>query len=456
MDNTDDFTANLKEILTERKDFILQEVLFRMKNELSYYTMTFGNLYKIFLNNGIVSKDVYRDDFKVSKIAVPPEGPFPEKNAKDEMTIRLSQFDSYLNFMLTYCTFTLDYFKPDKMKVFAALIHYIHWEKLNPNSDNFNTQQLAKLIDNDHNMKQDFTAKILTDSTKQLTKHTKNLMRDLKIISDFDRENYKLMVREKVLPKITLTKSMLSDVDKAVVGIKKVQAAELPTEHFYSNLVREIIYEELDSSGDDLKEEILKKLQSGVKKKVQENKVSPEEIFTKAVKALFAANSFLSEALMKTSSNAQNLETDKESLFVRIMIALKILPKVRDKDRFIEIDLADEGSGVSIKKTINVNGFVKSSKKIIEQVTSLKNQATSSKEDPSILLEDFNSAITTYIKTIKMLTAIHEFFKDKKGPNGVMRGINIEVSSIKNHIGNARKLRNEYYTVKGEENLLGK
>ncbi|MBN2652496.1 MAG: hypothetical protein JXR63_08935 [Spirochaetales bacterium] len=456
MDNQQNYINQLEEILDERRTFILHEVLFRMKNELSYYTMTFGNLYKIFLNNGILGKDMYREDFKISNIGVPSEEKFSDKKSKEELSIRLSQFDSYLNFLLTYCTFSIEYFNPENVKKVASLIQYIKWEQFTPGSDHFLTAELAKLIENDHNVKQDFTAKILSDSTKQLIKHTKNIMRDLKILSDFDRESYKLEFRKSVLSTVALSSSMLSNMEGTLNALKKVAASKMPNRVFFSNLVKEIIYEELDSSGDDLKEEVLKKLQAGGAKKVQERKASPDEILAKAIKTLASANPFVSEALVKLSANSTNLDTEKESFFVRFLVALHVLPKANDKDRYIEIDLAEESSGVSIKKTINVNSFIKSAKKTIDDVSSVKSKMSSNSEDKALVLEEFNNAITSYIKLVKMLSAINDFFKDKKGPQGVMRNIATEITSIKNYISSARALRNDYYTIKGEENLLKK
>ena len=456
------FDQELFNAINGCRETMRSEILPTLKADFSLFNSSFLSLYNILLKNRLIVEDAHRKSLKISDVQVPPKTQFPESKVKQEMTVRLSLYSSHLEFLISYCPFSLDYFTPKRLKTYVDFVRYIDWDNIRSGSSDFNTFHLSHLVATLDHHTRDLTSQIIDDAKNQLSKYSAKILINLKQISDFNREYYKYEVREQVISGMTFDvdeakKSPDTIIDKIKTDFKII----FTTKPFYGDLVKEIIAESYGPNSSSLQENLISKLRS---KKVQKKRKIIKDPYLyfleKAIKTLNQNDSLLTESLMKLNASWSVAQNKKPSFAERLLKLLGII-KPNAKEKLCNLIYEDEATGTSRKKTVSLVNFITAKKNLINNVNKLGIRFSSSKkninpEEEEIIVEKLNSYIRTYIKTTKDLAAFDSYFKKNALPENKSRlkGIKIELSAIISNVGSTRKLRTEYETKKSEEILM--
>lgn len=457
------FDEDLSIAIRTQKEYVLKELLPGLKAEFSFFHASYNGLYKILIKNKLIQEDVYRKALKISEVQVPPKGQFQEHRAKEEMTVRLSLFDSHLEFLLSYCPFTLDYLTPKRLKVLAEFTRYLDWDNMTLASGDFNTYNLALLTASISKQTHDLTSQILKDSQKQLSKHSKIILRMLKDVSVFSRELYKYEIREQVMEGMTYNEAdAKNNPENMIEMILKDFKIVFPMRPVYKDLFKEIVEESYGRNSEFLQKELLQKLRSRAKKeKIEKPKESHLDFLERAIKALAMNDPLVTEALIKMDTS-WTMSQDSKSSFGERLLKLFGIVKSEQREKICDLVYEDESTGARRNKSASLVQFIGSRKKLLEKVNNLNIKFASSKnnlspEEEENLALQLNKYIHEYIKTAKDMTAFNDYFKRKAPPEkrSKLKGIKIEISAINTNIQSARKYRNSYDTKREENRLLG-
>ena len=239
----EDFSNKLALAIEMRKKHLEKEKLPKLKELFRLFHTSFTNIYNVLLRKGLVTEDPYKNDLKISDVGAPTGSPFMESEKSEQMSIRLSHYESQLDFLHNYYQFSVDFLTIKRIKGIIELINYIQWIKLSENSTNIYTRVTAELVNKIKKGTDTLSANIINDAQNQLLKLSKETQQTLKEVTSLQREIYKLEVRDRILAKLKLDSFSPGDkIEEGFKQIKKLFPQEMAGYSFYPELIRELIY----------------------------------------------------------------------------------------------------------------------------------------------------------------------------------------------------------------------
>ena len=124
------FEITVAEVLSKRQEYLDGSLMPKLKDLFHSYHSAFQSIYNVLLKKGLIHEDPYKYDQKISEVSNPPEGPFLESEKADQLSIRLSTYESQLDFLTNYYQFSTDFLTMNRVKRLVAFVKYIRWDSL--------------------------------------------------------------------------------------------------------------------------------------------------------------------------------------------------------------------------------------------------------------------------------------------------------------------------------------
>jgi hypothetical protein len=455
MADSAEFQQKLSAALTSRQDWLEKSELPKLKEEFRTFHNAYYSLYKLLISRGLIHTDPYKEEAKIVEIAVPEIGAFAEAERMEQLTIRLANFDNQLDFLVNFYQFSLEYLTLDKIKRILGLIKYIEWTHLTPDAVTPNTKAMAELMNQARVGADPVSLSLINEALSNLSRTTGTTLGYLKVVSDYDREAYKLELRTKVC-------AGLSPAEAAQLGmIKKKVPGAMPGKPFYPDLAEEIIREDFSKDGPALREKLLRQLElADAKPKTAKQKISFKSILIEGLFSIGSVAATIAEILPKIDENEQILESRKKSLWEKIKRLMSQVMNKEPEPAIYEVEYLDTARGVPVKERVNL-GHLRTEmdrKFRILQGLSARGSAVSKLEaiDETQLITHLEKNIRDIQSLHKTLSALDDYFKaavDKEDRDKI-KGIKPELATVKNAIVRANQKRFEYSAQKEEEEQL--
>jgi len=443
----------LQQTLIARKEWLEREELGRLKEELRGFHTSFASLYNIYLKKKLIDEDPYKQETKISELEVPDTSTFNETKRIEQLSIRLSNYDNQLDFLVNFYQLSTDFLNLDRIKRIVGLVRYVDWVALTPDSQSVMTRAAAELSNHAKSGVDPITLSIIGESLTRLSKTTGIVMGILKDLSSYYRECYKLDIRQKV------TQSMQPN-EATMDNIRKKMQTAMPGSPYYKELIDELLKEDYSKSGPDLRQAILNTLKVAEEKpKAAKAAVNFKNILLDGIQVIGGAGACLTEIGGKLDENQTVLESHRKSLLELIKQLIRQITNAEPEEVIYTIEYLDPTKGVPVKEKIYFNQFRDEMNKKIKILNSFVRGPAYTKlsamaEDQIIgYLERNIRDVQNFHKT---LNALDEFFKtrvDSEDRNKI-KGIKPELSTLKNSIVRANQLRHEYSASKEEEEQL--
>ncbi|MEW6564700.1 MAG: hypothetical protein AB1404_04265 [Spirochaetota bacterium] len=459
------FQNDLAEALEQRKIWLDRNLLPQLKEEFSLFKASFGSLYQLLLRKGLVQEDPYKNDIKIGELEIPSESPFTDSERIEQMSIRLSNFESQLDFLMTFYQFSVDFLTLDRIKRISGLVKYFNWPQFSVNSQYINTRALAELVNMAKGGNDQLSTGLIVDSIQRLENATKNIFKILKDITDFHRQNYKLEARLRFFDALTLDRNnVFMKNDETMLIIKRKFAETMSDRPFYPELFDELLKENYGAEGETLKSELIKRLsipeEPKTKKKAEQ---SFRPILIDSIRSLNGLSHILSDTIIKLDENKLVLDSEQNGFWQKVrQLILKMLNKDLE-EVFYDIEYLDPVLGTTKTEKLDFGAFRLELDKKARYLASLSSRTSSlmtkleqASEDQ--LLSILSKNLEELQKFHRTLSALDEFFKSEvsKENREKIRGIKPEISAIKNAIVKANQKRHEYIAQKEEQEQLKK
>ena len=146
MSESEGFQAQLEEAVEAKRRFLDENTLPRLKESFRLFQTLFENLYNIMLRKALIQEDPYKYEQKVSELEVPPKGDILDLEKSERLGQRLSAFHAQLEFLNTYCQFSVDFLDLQRVRRITALVQYINWAHVSETSPDATTSVLAETL----------------------------------------------------------------------------------------------------------------------------------------------------------------------------------------------------------------------------------------------------------------------------------------------------------------------
>jgi len=448
-----EYIATLDQALSARKDWLERNELGKLKENLRIFQISYASLYNIFLKKKLIDEDPYKQETKINELEVPESGGFNEAERIKHLTIRLSNYDSQLDFLVNFYQLGVDFLNLDRIKRIVGLIRYVDWVSFSPDSQSVMTKFVSDLTIQSKAGVDTLTLSIIGESVSRLAKTTASSMASLKELNTFYRETYKLNIRKNITQNMSAGEASLEN-------IRKKMPSALPGTPFYKELTDEVIKEDYAKEGDDLRETILNSLKvKEEKSKAVKQAVDFKKILLDGIVVIGGASNTLSEILTKLMENQGVLESKKKSLFEAIKELIRQITNAEPEEVIYNIERMDETKGVPIKEKLHFRQFISDIEKKNKVLNSFMRgpayNKLSAMTDEQIInyLERNIKEVQTFHKT---LGALDDFFKStvSQEDRDKIKGIKPELSALKNTYVRANQLRYDYNAQKEEEEQM--
>jgi hypothetical protein len=447
------YIETLQQVLSERKDFLDKSELGKLKENLRVFHTSFASLYGIYLKKKLIDEDPYKQETKINELEVPDGSPFNEAKRVEQLSIRLSNYDNELDFLVNFYQLGMDYLNLERIKRIVGLIRYIEWSGFSPDSQSIMTKAVADMTNHAKVGVDTLTLSIIGESLSKLSKMTTAIMTELKNLNIYYRESYKLSIRQN----ITVT---MSANEANVDNIKKKMPSAIPGLPFYRELIEEVIKEDYSNSGTDLKDSILNLLKVPVEKqKSAKTAVNYKGILMDGIQVIGGASSAFNEIGVKLDENQTLLESRKKGFLHAIKELIRQITNAEPDEVIYDVEYMDQTKGVMVKEKINFHqlrdDMTKKSRILASFIKgSAYNKLMAMPEDQIIgYLERNIRDVQTMHKTFN---ALDDFFKGalSNEDRDKVKGIKPELSALKNTIVKANQLKYEYSAQKEEEDQM--
>ena len=445
------YVTTLQQVLLERKDWLDKSELPTLKENLRVFHTSFASLYGIYLKKKLIDEDPYKQETKISELEVPDSTPFQDAKRVEQLSIRLSNYDSQLDHLVNFYQLGIDFLNLDRIKRILGLVRYVEWSGFSPDSQSIMTKAVAEITAQSKAGVDTLTLSIIGESVSKLSKMTAAVMTELKNLNIYFRESYKLTVRQKI------TQSMSAN-EASPENIRKKMPSAMPGSPFYKELIDEIIKEDYSNSGADLKDSILNQLKVPTEKqKAAKPTVNYKGILLDGIQVIGGASVALTEIASKFDENQTVLENRKKGFLQMIKELIRQITNAEPEEVIHNIEYLDQAKGAMVKEQVNFHRFREEMDKKIRILASFVkgpayNKLSAMTEEKIIgHLENNIRDVQTMHRT---LNALDDFFKSAITGNEKAKGIKPELSALKNTIVKANQLRYEYSATKEEEDQM--
>jgi len=459
MEDMQTFAHRVEESLATKRDRLDRAELLKLKESFKIFQSSFQSIRTILYKKGILHEDPYKFDLKISEVGTPPETPFAESEKIEKMCVRVSQFESYLDFLNNYYQFSTDFLTMGRIRRLLALTKYFNFNQFTETSTQPNTRALAELVGTIKKGSDQFSTGLIADAINQLDKTSKDIVAVLKELAAYHKERYKLELRQLVMPRLNLDPAaVVAHREEAVHQVKHKFAEIAGDRPFYPELVEELLLEDYFPEGAALREEVLKRLAVKEEKRPALNSERTfRTILLEGARALAGAALSLEDAISKLRENSAVFEAGDHTLAARLRRMLRKIFFPDDNGLVYRIEVIDPSTNQRVPQDVDLVQFLDETGKRASLIASLGQRGTSPTRRMEDMPEDqaykfLQRNIEEIQKTLRILAGFDEFFKEetKKEDRPKIKGIMVELSTVKGAVIKANQKKHEYVAQREE------
>ena len=465
MENGTDFNETLVQAVEEKAQWYDNEALPAILEDYRLLHTCVKVIFDFLVNKAMLTPDPYKLDKKISDIKAPENTQFVENEKSVVMGMRFSDYESTLDFLCNYYKFSVSQLTLNNIKKLVELNSSINWSSLSANSNKTNTRVIASMIFSARQNSDALTSSMVNDNLSKASNALKNINEALKEYTDFHKEWYKGQIRKNIIlaPNFDISKALASH-DAELQLIKKNFAAAMGKIPFYGELIEEIIQEDQSPKKDELQKKILAKL--NVEK--ENDKKKEKKIDTKAmimgVLQIFASMPPQIVAIaQKVHDNHEVLESEHNSFFDKLKRNLRKAFGIPEKPLFYSVPIVEQTTGARRIEKINYQDFMNDLANRARRYASVAQTNSPAYKKLSAMPEDkiadfVQSQIKDCNHLVIILNSMDDFFKNSAAPSNKskIKGLKIDITTLKNTIVKANQQRVEYTSYIEEEAQMKK
>ncbi|MBQ0050489.1 MAG: hypothetical protein KBT11_00320 [Treponema sp.] len=465
MENNSNFTEQLLPALQSKAEWYDSEGLPEILDNFRLLHTCVKTLYDFLLKKSVITPDPYKLEKKISDITSPESAQFIENERSVIMGQRFSDYESVLDFLCNYYKFSVEHITLQNIKKLVDLANSILWNSFSVNNNRINTRVLATIIFDARQNSDALTASMINDSLSKASHAQTDIISQLKDFSEFQKEYYKGQVRKCVCmaPGYDAAKAAESPASELAM-IRKNFSSGMGKVPFYNELIDEIVQEDHAGNKASLQQGVLAKLNIEVKKESKkETKVDTKAMLMDAILVLGATPPQLMQIAQKLQENHDVLESEHNSFMDKLKRAFRKAFGIQEKPLFYTITIVDPHTGSKRNERINYHQFVNDIATKARRYTAAgqKNSAGYQKVyalPEEKILEFVSAQIAECNKMLTLLNAMDEFFKAAASQENKskIKGLKIDLTTLKNSIVKANQHRAEYTAYVEEEAQMKK
>ena len=460
------FREQLQQALSQKQDWYNSECLQELLSQYRLLHTCVRNLYESFVKKSLIVPDPYRLDKKISSIDVPESSPFAESDIPNVFGERFSNYETMLDYICTYFRFSTENFTIPNIKKLLDFNKSFEWDDLSMNNVKMNTRALAITINQAKNGAPNVVQSMINDSVAKCSQAVKTIGSILNELGIFQRELYKGELRKDLFehPDFDKAKAAAS-AEGELSEIKRLYTKVTGKKTLYNDLVNEIVEEDHGPDKEGKQAAVLERLAiKNVTKTETKKKAGPDlkEMLMQTVMAIGACAPTLIQLHAKLSENFDVLFTRKATFWNKLRALIIRALNLKERERICQLPVKDAKTGTERIQKINVTEFMSDLTKKERVYNGIGNKGLEFQRieaaNEDAILSFVNKQISELQSEFVIINSFDAYFKSEVATENKARvkGMQIELSALRNSIINANKKRSEYASFKEESEQMRK
>ncbi|MBR7080098.1 MAG: hypothetical protein IKI40_06225 [Treponema sp.] len=462
--NNQDFSSTVLTAVAKKREWFDTVLLPKIQDNYRLHLTCVNTIIEALVKKSLINHDPYKKDKKISSIVLPDDHSFNENERATQLGIRLSDYQSMLDYICNYMKFTVEQLNTEKIRKLLDLNAVFSWNNLSPNSPKINSRSLFICISEAKNGSQPLQVAMINDSLSKTKEALDIINAGLLELSNFIRELYKCDIRRTILQNKDFDRTKYN-ANEMLGEIKRLFPSCMPKRPFATDLVNEVIAEETSPNKADLQTKLLAKfkIEDNGKSEQKKNTVTTHDILMDALRILGTSNEQYAVIQDKLNTNHNIIQNGRKSFgdkFARFWRKVFGLP---EKPEEYQVTLIDPTTKESKKEKLNYTEYYENLTKRIKYYSaivskqSLVYQKLDAQEDTKTL-EFLNKQMTDNNQLQISLSALDEFFKSNApvADRSKIKGIKMDLSIIKNILIKVNQYRAEYVAMLEEKEQMMK
>ena len=412
----------------------------------------------LLLKKRLIHNDPYKYDSKMTEIEIPDTSSFMSTESPSILGARFAHYETMLDFLMGYYQFNTTFLTPKRMQKLMALNSTFMWSDFSPKSKSQNTVELYNIIAPIFSSSDKVSTTVLRGAFSNLSNADASIAASLRALLYFYRQKYKLGVRKEIMPYVSPTSEDYLNPSNILKEIKKVFANRAKKLPFYPDLIIEILKEDYSEDARKYQELVLKELATKVKKDVAtEKKIEDTRPYLLlSLQALGFTGSHFVKALEKLRENKSILDQANTTIFTQLARILRQIFNIEEPPCEIPIIIQDPLTQAKKRYTVVWSEFENGLVSKAMMLASFSSQSEGMKKKiknahEKDLLAILNKNLADANDYLGQLTGLDEYFKKAKPEiRAKIKGIKIELTTIKNYIIKSNQRRAEYMSLAEE------
>lgn len=460
------YKQQLQAAITEKQEWFTKTGFPDLLSQYRLLSSCVRNLYDMLKKKALVNPDPYSVDKRISDVIVPDTTPFSDSDIPNVLGERLSDYDAVLDFISNYFRFSVETLPPAKIKKLMELNVCFEWANLTQNSAKCNTRALATILTQARVNAPAILISMINDCTQKGQETTSTISKILGELAAFQKELYKWEVRKGLFEHPDFNKEKAySSPDAEMAEIKRLYSKVMGKKPFYSDLINEIIAEDLSSEKESVRADALRRLAIKNAPQKQDNKRKGPDtrgMLIETVLSIGGMAPVLEQLRAKLLENFNVFYTNKTSIFKKIGALFKKMFHAGTAARICTIKIIDSKTATSREVKLNIDDFLSD---LTQKVRVYNGIATQGMEFQRVIQypEDkiYNFVCKQISECQSLFTTINSldaFFKAEVDliNRPKVKGLQIDLSSLRNCIVASNKKRADYQSVKEETEQMSK
>ncbi|MCR4742405.1 MAG: hypothetical protein K5866_06000 [Treponema sp.] len=463
----EEFYQSIEPLLRQKQEWFNNEKLQEVLSEYRILHACIHNLNELLIKKSLIHADPYRLDKRISDIVIPDTSPFPDTDTANQLGSRFSDYELMLDFLCTYYSFTVDSLNIPKIKKLLDFNAVVDWKNLYSNSSSSITRTLSNCLSSVRQNAPSVIISMINDCTGKSAAAVEKINAILNELGLFQRELYKVELRHDVFnhPEFNKQKAFTSP-EEEVAEIKRLFGKVIgKRKPCYSELLQELANEDLGADKEKYRQAVLKRLEiknvAQVAKKKKSNTPNSKKIIMDTVFCLGAIGPTLQQIYSKLTENFDVYYAKKKNFMTLLGQAFRLAFKIPEKERVCEVNIVDS-QGISRSQKINVNEELKAIQQKVRIYSGIASKGSEyskiENSDETAILNFLNKQVSECQSTFSKVNALDVFFKSLKDPlkRVKIKGMSLELSTLRASIINVNKKRSEYVSYKEETEQMKK
>lgn len=462
--NTQDFNSTVITAVAKKREWFDTVLLPKIQDNYRLHLTCVNTIIEALVKKSLINPDPYKKDKKISSIVLPDDHSFNENERATQLGIRLSDYQSMLDYICNYMKFTVEQLNTEKIRKLLDLNSVFTWNNLSPNSPKINSRSLFICISEAKNNSQPLQVAMINDSLSKTKEALDIINSGLQELGGFIRELYKCDIRRTILQNKEFDQAKYN-ANEMLSEIKRLFPSCMPKRPFATDLVNEVIAEETSQNKAELQAKLLAKfkIEDNAKTEQKKNTVTSHDILMDALRILGASNEQYNVILDKLNTNHNIIQNGRKTFSDRFFRFWRKVFGMAEKPEEYMIHMIDPTTKESKKEKLNYTEFYENLGKRIKYYAamvskqSLVYQKLDAQEETKTL-EFLNKQMTDNNQMQIVLSALDEFFKSNApiSDRAKIKGLKMDLSIIKNILIKVNQYRAEYVALLEEKEQMAK